>query len=182
MTEPRKPIFGFLWPKPDPHAPVDGDFVQVRQVRITPRGPIRLAALVVSGLLLVSLFGSAVMAGLGAGPSVPILAMAAVCAIALVLVLRGAAVGTFVTDERVTFERVLRRAEVPWSEVVSVATTDSRTPFLGLPITVPGRWTVLHLADGSLVRTHVYSSSPDLWLRPEAFDIARLRLEHWRTP
>jgi hypothetical protein len=27
--------------------------------------------------------------------------------------------------------------------------------------------------------THVYGCSPDLWLRGEAFDMARLRLERW---
>ena len=33
--------------------------------------------------------------------------------------------------------------------------------------------------DGTTVATHVYGCSPDLWLRPEALDMAGLRLERW---
>jgi hypothetical protein len=35
------------------------------------------------------------------------------------------------------------------------------------------------LAGGRRLGTHVYTASPDLWLRPEAFDMASLRLERW---
>lgn len=179
MTEPRKPIFGFLWPKPDPDAPKDADFVQVRPVRIPRRGPIRVLCLTGAGLLMVVTTGSALLAGLGAELSPAMVVTAALCATALALVLRGAAVGTYVTDAEVRIETMLRRSVIPWTEVRSVSTDEADTPFLGLPIPVPGRWTSLHLADGSTIRTHVYSTSADLWLRPEAFDIARLRLERW---
>jgi hypothetical protein len=180
VNEPRKPIFGFLWPKPNPDAPVDGDYVQERLVRITRRGPIRLGAVIGGGIVLVGLLGTALLAGVQAGLSAPVFVVAAVCATALALVLRGSVVGTFVNDHQVTIETVLRRTEIPWSEVGMVTTDEVGTPFLGLPIPVPGSWTTLHLKDGTSVRTHVYSTSPDLWLRAEAFDIARLRLEHWR--
>ncbi len=180
MTEPRKPIFGFLWPKPDPDAPVDGAYVQQRPVRITRRGPFRLIGLGVTGLVLVTIIGSALLAGIGGGLSIGTFVVAAVAGTGLVLVLRGSVVGTLVTDDHVVVETMLRSTEIPWREVASVTTDELGTPFLGLPIPVPGRWTVLHLTDGTAVRTHVYSTSPDLWLRPEAFDMARLRLEHWR--
>ena len=180
MTEPRKPIFGFLWPKPDPAAPVDDAYVQERPVRVTRRGPIRLAAVLLGGILLVGFLGTALLAGVQSGLSPAVFVVAAVCATALALVLRGSVVGTLVDDRGVTIETTLRHTEIPWSEVVSVTTDDVGTPFLGLPIPVPGRWTTLNLKDGTAVRTHVYSTSPDLWLRPEAFDMARLRLENWQ--
>lgn len=181
MTEPRKPIFGFLWRKPDPDAPVDAAYVQERPVRITRRGPVRLAALGIGGILLVGLLGTALLAGVNAGLSLPVFVVSALCATGLALVLRGAVVGTFVDDRQVTIETMLRHTEIPWSEVVRVSTDDAGIPFLGLPIPVPGSWTTLHLTDGTSVRTHVYSTSPDLWLRPEAFDMARLRLENWQA-
>ena len=62
MKEPRKPIFGFLWPKPDPDAPVDEAYRQVRRVRITPRGPIRLVTLLLGSVLLTIVAASVVMA------------------------------------------------------------------------------------------------------------------------
>jgi len=42
-----------------------------------------------------------------------------------------------------------------------------------------GRRTTVILTDGRRQATHVYTTSPDLWLRPEAFDMASLRLERW---
>jgi hypothetical protein len=39
---------------------------------------------------------------------------------------------------------------------------------------------IVRTADGRDLPTHVYESSPDLWLRPEAFDMARIRLDQWR--
>ena len=61
MSTPRKPIFGFLWPRPDPNAPVDEAYRQVRGVRVAPRGPIRLTALVIATLLTISAMGSMLM-------------------------------------------------------------------------------------------------------------------------
>lgn len=181
MTEPRKPIFGFLWPKPDPDAPKDAAYVQTRPLRVPRRGPIRVLTLTACGLLAVTTVGSALLAGMGAGLSATLLIIAAVSATVVALVLRGSVAGTYMTDHEVRIETMLRRTVIPWSEVRSVRTEDANTPFLGLPIPVPGQWTSLHLADGTTVRTHVYSTSPDLWLRPEAFDMARLRLEHFQA-
>jgi len=181
VNEPRKPIFGFLWPKPDPDAPKDAAYVQLRPLRVPRRGPIRVLGLTACGLIAVITVGSALLAGMGAGLSPAVVVIAAMSATVVALVLRGSAVGTYVTDHEVRIETMLRRTEIPWSEVRSVSTEDSDTPFLGLPIPVPGRWTSLHLADGTTVRTHVYSTSPDLWLRAEAFDMARLRLEHFHS-
>ena len=179
MTEPRKPIFGFLWPRPDPHAPVDGAYRQVRLVRVAARGPIRLAVLILGAIMTTMTTGTVVMATLTTSFSVTTVLGAAICASAIFLLLRGWVVGTFVTDQGVTVDSTWRRETIPWSEIRSAALREQRSPFLGLPVRVPARRSVLVLADGRSVATHVYSTSPDLWLRPEALDMARLRLERW---
>jgi hypothetical protein len=180
VTEPRKPIFGFLWPKPDPHAPVDGDYRQLRRVRVSPRGPIRIAALTLSAILLTIVTGLSIVASASTGLSPVTLLVSALAASTLVLVLRGWVVGTYVTDLGVTVETTWRHTAVPWTEVSGVVSESRRCPLLGLPVPVPGERSVLHLADGRILATHVYRTSPDLWLRPEAYDMARLRLERWQ--
>lgn len=179
MTEQRKPIFGFLWPKPDPDAPVDAAYHQTRRVRITPRGPVRLALLLVSTAVIVIAAGSALLVGLSGAPLGATFIAAAIVGAALLLVLRGWVVGTYVTDDEVTIETTFARTSVRWSGVASVDVVDGRRGFLGLPVRAPARESVLTLADGTELRTHIYSTSPDLWLRPEAFDMATSRLQRW---
>jgi hypothetical protein len=181
MNEPRKPIFGFLWPKPDPNAPVDGAYRQERLVRVAPRGPIRVAVLLVGTILTTAATGAIVMAGLTTRLSPATVIGAAVSACAIFLVLRGWVVGTFVTDRAVTIESTWRREVIPWSSVRSIEFRSQRAPLVGLPLPVRADRSVLVLDDGRPVATHVYSTSPDLWLRPEALDMARLRLERWAS-
>lgn len=179
MTEPRKPIFGFLWPKPDPDAPVDAAYRQLRKVRIPGRGLLRVLVLFIATVLTVSLIGSALMAGLAA-PSLPaVIIGAAVSATALVLVLRGWVVGTFVTDAAVSIDTTWRRTTLPWSEVESIEVQRGRVPLLGTPIPVAGDRCIVVTRDGRRLPTHIYTSSPDVLFSAEAFDIARLRLVHW---
>jgi hypothetical protein len=180
MSEPRKPIFGFLWAKPDPDAPVDGAYRQVRRVRVTPRGPIRIAALVVSTLVMISATGSLVMAAFGTGFSPLMLVGSAAAATILALVLRGWVVGTYVTDAGVTVETTWREVSLPWDQVRSISVRTTPSPFLGLPVRTSVERSVVETTDGRTVGTHLYATSPDLWLRAEAFDMARLRLERWR--
>lgn len=180
MTEPRKPIFGFLWPRPDPDAPVDGAYRQVRRVRITARGPVRLATLLI-GSAVVAMAGAALMmAALTTAVSLATVIGGALVATAIALILRGWVVGTYVSDEGVTIETTWRRSTVPWAAVRSVSTQPCRAPLLGLPVPVASVRSVVTTTDGVELPTHVYASSPDLWLRAEAFDMARLRLERWR--
>ena len=179
MNEPRRPIFWFLWPRPDPHAPVDDAYHQVRAVRISPRGPIRVALLAVGSVLEVIVMGSAVVAALGAGFSIYAVIGAAVAASGLFLLLRGWVVGTYVNDYTLTIETIFRKRSLPWSEVVDVSASMQRCPFLGLP--VPGRAmrVVATLTSSEVIGTHVYATSPDYWLRSEAFDMGAQRIERW---
>lgn len=179
MNEPRKPIFGFLWPKPDPDAPVDAAYRQLRKVRIPGRGLLRVVAMFVWTIVTVSVLGSVLMAGFAVPSLIGVLIGAAVAATGLVLALRGWVVGTFVTDAAVSVDTTWRRVTVPWAEVVAVEVVEGRVPLLGLPIGVRGRRCALRTRDGDRIATHIYTASPDLLFSDEAFDIARLRLVHW---
>lgn len=180
MNEPRRPIFWFLWPRPDPSAPVDDAFVQERPLRITPRGPIRIALLVLGTVTLVTTTGSALLAALSAPLTVAAFLGAAISATGLVLILRGWVVGTSVSDRGIIIDTTFRRRAVTWAQVDSGPCEDTRAPLLGLPLRVPGRRIILRLTDGRRIPTHIYSTSPDLFLRREAFDAACDRWENWR--
>jgi len=180
MNPPRKPIFGFLWATPDPNAPVDAAYHQIRPIRITARGPVRLLWLWLATVLTVLFTATAVTAALAAPVPAAVLGSAVICATACFLVLRGWVVGTFVSDQAIRIETVFRRVEIPWPAVAAVITAVERGPFIGMPLPVAGKRVAILLPDGRRIGTHVYAASPDLWLRPESFDVARLRLEHWR--
>ena len=179
MNEPRKPIFGFLWARPDPQAPVDGAYRQVRPVRISPRGPIRLVTLLV-GAAGVAVTTGTVVLGAATTSLTPItVAAGALAATSLVLLLRGWVVGTYVTDDHLVIETTWRRTRLTWAQVARLDDETRRCPFLGIPLGVPARRIVVVDDSGAIHGTHVYSTSPDYWLRPEALDIAVLRLGRW---
>lgn len=175
----RKPIFGFLWPRPDPHAPVDAAYRQVRPVRVSRRGAVRVGGLIVLTLLVAMATGTVLGAGLQAGFSWGVVVGTAITASGLVLVLRGWVVGTSVTDDTLVVESIWRRQEVPWTEVTDLALLRCRCPFLGLPLPIVATRVVAMTASGP-VPTHVYSTSPDYFGRGEAWDMAVLRLQRWR--
>lgn len=179
MSTPRRPIFWFLWPQPDPAAPVDGDVVQRRPLRVNPRGPVRWAMLSLGTVGLAVATGSAILAAVAAPMSLGAFAGAAVAATALVLILRGWVVGTYVSDSGVIIDTTWRRRAVPWSTVTAVSCEPTRVPLLGLPFRLAGRRMLVRTNDGQVLPTHVYDISPDLCFRPEAFDIACQRLENW---
>ncbi len=179
MNEPRRPIFWFLWPRPDPHAPVDAAYHQVRAVRISPRGPIRVAVLAVGSVLEVIVMGSAVVAALGAGFSIYTVLGAAIAASGLFLLLRGWVAGTYVNDYVLTIESTFRKRVLPWSDVARVSTSTQSCPFLGLPVRTQSTRVMVTLTSGHVIGTHVFATSPDYWLREEAFDIGVQRIERW---
>lgn len=178
MTEQRKPIFGFLWPSPDPNAPVDGDYHQTRLVRVCGRGPVRVIALSVLTLATIALLGSALMAALVTAAIVPTVITAAVGATLTFIVLRGWIVGTYVNDDLVRIETLLGRRTIPLAEV-SGCVTAAGSPFLGTFVRTSAERVWLECGEAGSVATHVYQTSPDLWLRAEAYDIARSRLQRW---
>lgn len=181
MRSDRRPIFWFLWPQPDPHAPVDEEAVQTRLVRVTPRGPLRLLTLFLASVMTVGLMASAIVAVTDSGLTLGSLIGAATAATVLALTLRGWVVGTYVNDHGVVVETTWRRLTLPWSSVARIVTDAGPTPVLGLPLRMDSTRVTLVRTDGTALPTHVYSSSPDLAWRAEAFDMARLRLENWKA-
>lgn len=178
MSEPRKPIFGFLWPAPDPNAPTDGDYRQTRLVRVCPRGIVRIVALLAFTLATIAFVGSAVLAALSTRELLPALVSAAVGATLIVIMLRGWVVGTYVNDEVLRIETTWRRRTIPIGSARGCV-EETGAPLLGLPLPTRARRVHVRLADGTSRPTHVYASSPDLWPSGEAYEIARDRLTRW---
>ena len=162
MKDPRRPIFGFLWP-PTNNA-VDGDFQQIRMIRIPARGPWRLILLVGSSLLVVMFAGVAIMAVAGAGV-LPVLVTGAVLASTVVILLRGWSIGTYVNDEAMTVRRMFSSAACRWSNVARIECSR--------------RAVVVYLVDGSRILTSITANSLDTWLRPSAYDVAVIAFENW---
>jgi hypothetical protein len=172
----RRPVFWFLWPAGDP-GPLDADAVQIRWTRICGRGPWRWAFLVVFTALVVTAVSAAVAATL-ASPGVLTLALSLVLALPLVALLARAWVaGTYVSDRGVKVSGVLTTVVIPWGEVVAVSPA-AGSRLLGLPLRSRGERIEITWSQ-DITPTHVESASPDLWLRPAAFDAARDRLLTW---
>lgn len=180
MTQPRRPVFWFLWPQPDPNLPCDEFARQDRLVRISPRGPIRIILLVAGSLITVVLCATAVLAALGGALTAGTLIGSAIAASAVALLLRAWVVGTYVNDAGILIETTFTRRSIPWTGITALECTDTVVPLLGTPLRVRGSRVVLDLADGARVPTHVSTASADLWGRPEAFDVARIRLANWQ--
>jgi hypothetical protein len=74
--------------------------------------------------------------------------------------------------------RILTTEAIPRSAVsADVSTEGSR--WHGTPQPIPGTTVTISDATGRVISTHVETASPDLWLRPQAFDAARDRLDTW---
>lgn len=176
MAPVRRPIFWFLWPASDP-GPLDHDAVQARWSRVCGRGPWRWAFLLCCTALVITVVSAAVAAVL-ASPGLLTLMLSIVIALPLIALLARAWVaGTYVSDRGIKVSGVLTTVVIPWSEVVAI-TPAPGSRLWGLPWRARGqRIEIVWSQD--VVATHVETASPDLWLRPQAFDAARDRLLTW---
>lgn len=180
MNPPQRPLLGFLWPRPDPLAPVDEAAVQARLVRVMTRGPLRLLTLTAATLLCVLLASTAVLTAASAPLSAAALVGAALAATMICITLRGWVLGTYVNDHGIVVDTMVRRVRIPWAEVSRLICADEGVPLLGTPLRVPGRRMIVHTAHGARIGTHVYTHSPDVVGRSDAFAVAGERLENWR--
>lgn len=176
MARVRRPIFWFLWPASDP-GPLDGDAVQARWTRICGRGPWRWAFLI--GLTaLVVITASAAVAATLSDPAPLTILLGAVIAVPLVALLARAWVaGTYVSDRGVKVSGVLTTVVLPWTDIVTISAAPG-SRLLGMPVRIAGERVEIASSDATTA-THVETASPDLWLRPQAFDAARDRLLTW---
>jgi hypothetical protein len=163
-TEYRRPIFWFLWPQPDAHAPVDGDYVQERLVRIPERGPVRVLLLALTTAGLAILTGTSIMAAIGTSWLL-LFPVSALIATFLVLTLRGWSVGTYVNDAGIAVQRLFGTRYAQWTEVRSVDDINGRV--------------IVTLRDGQVITTHIARLSADLLGSRERYDMAKLALERW---
>jgi hypothetical protein len=172
----RRPVFWFLFPAPDP-GPLDGDAVQTRWLRVCGRGPWRWAFLIAVTALVITVVSAAGAATL-ARPGILTVMLTIVIAVPLVALLARAWVaGTYVNDSGIKVSGVLTTVVLPWSEVTDIACI-SGSRWLGLPLHLGGECVTI-VSGEDHTSTHVETSSPDLWLRPQAFDAARDRLLTW---
>jgi len=176
----RRPIFWFLFPAREP-GPLDGSAAQATWLRICPRGPWRLAFLIVATLGTVTLASAAVAAVLAA-PSWAGAGITVVVVIPIVALLaRGWVAGTYVCDRGVKVSSILSTEVLPWASVAAFQ-VEGGSRWLGTPLRIGGeRIELLAREDGDVRRmgTHVETASPDLWLRPQAWDAASDRLRTW---
>lgn len=162
--EPRRPVFGFLWPKRTGPTPVNPQ----RWERVPARGIVRwLLMLVVTGGL-VSVLGT-LMLGLLLSRSVGSLmagvGLLVLLAPAIALVVRGWVMGTYVNEFGVKTSGLLQTVFVPWSDVAAIDVRRSGV--------------ALALVGGGEVMTSVRRHSIDVLGRDEAWQIAVDRLALW---
>ncbi len=174
--KPQRPIFGFLWPAARA-VPQDAHAVQLTWRRVPPRGPWRLALLISCTALLIT-GGAAMISALLASPSIPGLLISVVVIVGSALLLgRGWAVGTSVSDAGVKVSRLRTTVVIPWADVVEVDELP-RSRWLGLPVSVAGSTVLLRTPEGPVL-THIATASPDLWGRPQSADTAATALRTW---
>ena len=164
MSEQPKPVFGFLWPKPDPSAPVDAAYEQTRLVRVPRMGVVHGFLLALLTVAVAVLFGAQLLAAVG-GPLWVMLATSALVAVIGLLLARAWVVGTYVNDAGFVVRRMLSATRGQWSEVRAVDDDGARVRLV--------------LADGTWVRTHVARRGLDILGSAEAYDAARLALVHF---
>ncbi len=145
--------------------------------RIPPRGPWRLALLVGSTALLITV-GASMISALLAVPNLLGLLLSLVVLLASAALLgRAWAMGTSVSDAGVKVSRLRTTVLIPWTDVREVEQIEG-SRWLGLPRRIDG-WTVtINTPEGDVV-THIASASPDLWGRPQASAAAADALRTW---
>lgn len=175
--QPQRPIFWFLWPSP-PALPLDADAVQTRWLRVTGRGPWRLAFLLLLSGIVLGLAVSAVLALLTAPTWSSALITLVVGVPIVALTARAWVMGTSVCDRGIKVATTLHTAYLPWSAVDAIEVAPARVRLLGTPLRISGHAArALGTTDVLVLLT---SGSADLWCRPEAWDIAVQRLHTWR--
>lgn len=163
MSADRKPLLGWLWPERTP-GPLDAQAVQTRMLRVPHRSLLRILLLSAASLVVVVIAASSILAAASASWLL-VIPMAVVIATAIVLVLRAWTVGTYVNDDGIAVQRLLRTIGARWSDVASVIDDNGRV--------------VVHTRNGTVFDTTLARSSIDILWRAEAYDMAKMQLQRW---
>jgi hypothetical protein len=181
MAPVRRPVFWFIWPASEP-GPVDSDAVQTRWTRVCGRGPWRWAFLIAFSLVVVGVVAAAISVVLSQPDVVTVLLGTIIVVPLTALLARAWVAGTYVSDRGVKVSRILVTEALPWSAVSDVVKLPG-SRWLGTPLRVAGQRIAVCVTEdpgpSSTIRTDIESASPDLWLRPQAFDAAADRLRTW---
>jgi hypothetical protein len=181
--EQKPPLFRVFPRDPDRHVPVDGDYVQVRPVRLHRPGPWRTALVVALAILAAWTSLAAVLAVTVAQGLAAKLLVLAVVSVPVGLVFWATArilsVGVYATDALMRQNRVVTAVECDWADVVDVRRVAGRVRILGLGPRTDGERVVVILRDGDEIATTITTHSPDFLLRAEAYDQAALAVERW---
>jgi hypothetical protein len=162
---------------------VDGDYRQVKLVRLHRPGPWR--TLVVVALAIWCAWVS-LAAAIAVGVAQGIIAKSLVLLVGVIpvglsywLTARILTVGVYANDVGLRQNRVLSTTEADWVDVVDVRRVPGRVPLLGVGPGAAGERVVVVLADGDDIVTTITTHSADFLLRPEAYDQAALAVERW---
>jgi len=181
--EQKPPLFRVFPRDPDRHVPVDGDYVQVRPVRLHRPGPWRTALVVALAILAAWTSLAAVLAVTVAQGLAAKLLVLAVVSVPVGLVFWATArilsVGVYANDRALKQNRIATADEGDWADVVDVRRVKDRVRLLGLGPRVDGERVVVVMRDGDEIATTITTHSPDFLLRAEAFDQAALAVERW---
>lgn len=158
----QRPLLAWLWPSPPP-GPVDDNAVQERWLRVGHRGPLRLALLAASTILLVAAMGTMIFTVTLSASRADDFAGAVVFSIIAIALARAWSLGTYVNDRGIKIVRMTRTISSAWHDVTIVLENS----------------TVYLCANAKKWATHVSRRNPDFLFREEAFDIARDQLTNW---
>lgn len=175
----RRPVFWFLWPAAEP-GPLDDDAVQSRWTRVCGRGPWRWGFLIALTAAVVTICSAAVATLLTQPGWLSLLLCLLIVIPLIALLARAWVVGTYVNDRGIKVSLLFTTQVLPWSTVADISVVRG-SRWLGLPIRVSGERIVVCLIGGTTagIGTHIETASPDLWLRPQAWEAARDRLITW---
>ena len=156
--EPPPAVFRTLWP-PEQASNAPSSH---RLSRLPSRGPWQILLLLAATGLVLTLLPSAILAAMSLGEPLPAVSTGLMSAGALSLLMRAWVRGTYVNEQGYLVRRLLNSQRGRWIDVVEVHQERGRL--------------VLKRVDARNVATQVGPRTLDTLLRPEAADMAVLRL------
>ena len=175
MPEPEfsKPIFRHVWPTHHEEPSLD----QVRFMRVTRRGVIRLGILVVLTLNLVAVSAISIVYLTSTRDVSTSVILGIAIATYAVLVFRGWMLGTYVNDKGCKVVRMMSTRVFTWANVIALKDR-KRAPYK-LPIGISTQHLQLVTTDSQLISTHIFQGSIDGIFSTENYEINRSLMQRW---
>lgn len=146
----QQPIFRSWTANPDAHVAVDGDFVQSEWVRVSRRGPLRIAFLVALTLIFSWVALGSLLAVFTAGNAFTRVVVGACAGLIMAgaawILMRAWVVGTFLNDHGVRIRRAASTDTVAWQDVADIRESPYRMRIAGIRMPFAGRRMVVDVA------------------------------------